>query len=125
MLAKKRHYPPNARWARTGGSRRASISTLASRSRHERRETLGGFIRWLQHDRVFVLRDRRLDGFRRRYRWLTPTERAAVVARFGEGARVVEVMGEFGVARTSACRIRDEAALMQPAGVAFAASVVV
>jgi transposase, IS30 family len=35
----------------------------------------------------------------------------AVGARFGAGARVAEVMAEFGLAHTSACRIRDEAAL--------------
>ena len=45
------------------------------------------------------------------YRWLTSRERAAVAARFGAGAGVREVMAEFGVPRTSACRIRDEAAL--------------
>lgn len=48
---------------------------------------------------------------RRRYRWLTPCERAAIVARFGAGARVREVMAEFGVPATTARRIRDEAAL--------------
>jgi IS30 family transposase len=42
---------------------------------------------------------------------LTSRERAAVAARFGAGAGVREVMAEFGVPRTSACRIRDEAAL--------------
>jgi transposase, IS30 family len=46
-------------------------------------------------------------------RWLTPVERGAVVARFRAGARVVEVMAEFGLARTSAYRIRDEAELVR------------
>ena len=44
---------------------------------------------------------------------LTPTERAAVVARFREGALVGEVMAEFGLPHTSACHIQDEAALMR------------
>jgi transposase, IS30 family len=44
---------------------------------------------------------------------LTPTERAAIVGRFRAGAEVAEVMAEFGVPRTSARRIRDEAALMR------------
>jgi IS30 family transposase len=43
---------------------------------------------------------------------LSPVERAAVVARFRAKAAVREVMEEFGVPRTSACRLRDEAALM-------------
>ena len=43
---------------------------------------------------------------------LSPVERAAVVARFRARAAVREVMEEFGVPRTSACRLRDEAALM-------------
>jgi IS30 family transposase len=42
---------------------------------------------------------------------LTPTERAAIVARFREGALVRELMAEFGVPRTSLWRIHDEAAL--------------
>jgi len=45
-------------------------------------------------------------------RWLTVVERGAVVARFRAGARVVEVMAEFGLARRSAYRIRDEAELV-------------
>src|SRR2546422_4011789 len=52
-------------------------------------------------------------GRRGRYRLLTPTERAAVVARFREGALVGEVMAEFGLPHTSACHIQDEAALMR------------
>jgi IS30 family transposase len=44
---------------------------------------------------------------------LTPTERAAIVARFRGGALVKEVMAEFGVPHTSACRVQDEAALMR------------
>jgi transposase, IS30 family len=50
-------------------------------------------------------------GVRGRYWLLTPTERAAIVARFREGALVREVMAEFGVPRTSLWRIQDEAAL--------------
>jgi transposase, IS30 family len=49
----------------------------------------------------------------RSYRWLTLVERRAVMARFRAGARVVEVMAEFGLPRTSACRIRDEAQLVR------------
>lgn len=45
------------------------------------------------------------------YRWLTPPERAAIAARFGAGVSVRGVMAEFGLPRTSACRIRAEAAL--------------
>ena len=54
----------------------------------------------------------RRRGRRGRYRLLSPGERAAVVARFGANAAVKEVMVEFGVPRTSACRLRDEAALI-------------
>jgi IS30 family transposase len=42
---------------------------------------------------------------------LTPIERAAVAAFFGAGASVSEVIDEFGVAATTARRVRDEAAL--------------
>ncbi len=42
---------------------------------------------------------------------MSPSERAAVLRRFREGAAVREVMVEFGVARTSAYRLRDEAFL--------------
>src|SRR6516165_3524995 len=52
-------------------------------------------------------------GPRGRYRLLTPTERAAIEARFRGGARVQEVMAEFGLPHTSACHIQDEAALMR------------
>jgi IS30 family transposase len=52
-------------------------------------------------------------GRRGRYRLLTSAERAAVVARFRAGARVQEVMAEFGLPHRSACRIRDEAWLMR------------
>jgi len=52
-------------------------------------------------------------GVRGPYRLLTPTERAAIEARFRGGALVKEVMAEFGVPHTSACRIQDEAALMR------------
>jgi IS30 family transposase len=49
---------------------------------------------------------------RGRYRLLTAVERAGVVARFRAGAQVGEVMAQYGLAHTSACRIRDEAALI-------------
>ena len=45
------------------------------------------------------------------YRWLTAPERAAIAARFGAGVSVREVVAEFGLPRTSACRIRDEVAV--------------
>jgi transposase, IS30 family len=50
-------------------------------------------------------------GLRVRYRWLRPAERAAIAARFAAGASVNEVVGAFGVSRTTACTVRDEAAL--------------
>src|SRR5262249_46670079 len=50
-------------------------------------------------------------GPRGRYRLLTPTERAAIETRFRAGALVKEVMAEFGLPHTSACKIQDEAAL--------------
>jgi transposase, IS30 family len=50
-------------------------------------------------------------GRPRRHRMLSVVERREVVARFRAGARVKEVMAEFGLAHSSACRIRDEAAL--------------
>jgi IS30 family transposase len=43
---------------------------------------------------------------------LTPTERAVVLARFGAGARVRDVMAEFGLPSSTASRIRDEALLV-------------
>jgi IS30 family transposase len=52
-------------------------------------------------------------GRRGRYRLLTPTERAAIEARFRAGARVRDVMAGFGVPHTSACRIQNEVALMR------------
>ena len=52
-------------------------------------------------------------GSRGRYRLLTPTERTAIEARFRRGALVVEVMAEFGLPHTSACRIQDEVALFR------------
>jgi transposase, IS30 family len=51
-------------------------------------------------------------GGRGRMRLLSPVERAAVWERFRARASVQEVMAEFGVAHTSACRLRDEAALL-------------
>ena len=50
-------------------------------------------------------------GRRGRYRLLTASERAVIVARFRAGARVKDVKGEFGLAHASACRIKDEAVL--------------
>jgi IS30 family transposase len=50
---------------------------------------------------------------RRWYRWLGRSERGEVLARFREGAGVGEVMVEFGVSRSSAYRLRDEAALVR------------
>jgi hypothetical protein len=52
-------------------------------------------------------------GRRGRYRLLTLTERAAIEARFRAGVRVRDVMAEFGVPHTSACRIQNEVALMR------------
>jgi transposase, IS30 family len=50
---------------------------------------------------------------RGRYRLLTPTVRSEIVARFGAGVGLREVMAGFGVPYTSARRIRDEAVLMR------------
>src|SRR4051812_29553043 len=52
-----------------------------------------------------------MAGRRGAFRWLTPVERAAIAARFRAGARVADVVVEFGVPRTSAARIRDADAL--------------
>jgi IS30 family transposase len=52
-------------------------------------------------------------GVRGSYRLVLPGERARIVLRFREGARVGDVVAEFGVPRSSAQRIRDEAALMR------------
>src|SRR3954451_17744646 len=52
-----------------------------------------------------------MAGRRGSFRWLSPVERAAIAARFRAGARVADVVAEFGVARTSAARIRDADAL--------------
>src|SRR3954468_3671336 len=52
-----------------------------------------------------------MAGGRGSFRWLTPVERAAIAARFRAGARVADVVAEFGVPRTSAARIRDADAL--------------
>src|SRR5215211_451444 len=52
-----------------------------------------------------------MAGRRGSFRWLTPVERAAIAARFRAGARVADVVAEFGMARTSAARIRDADAL--------------
>ena len=54
-----------------------------------------------------------MAGKRGRYRLLSPVERRVIVARFRAGARVKDVMAEFGLAHTSACRLRNEAALMR------------
>src|SRR3954464_5899339 len=53
---------------------------------------------------------------RARYRWVTPAERAAIAAGFGAGASVREMVGCFGVSRTTACRIGDQAALARRRG---------
>jgi transposase, IS30 family len=50
-------------------------------------------------------------GIRPLYRWLSPSERTAVMLRFGEGAAVEAVVAEFGVSRRHAYRLRDEAVL--------------
>jgi IS30 family transposase len=50
-------------------------------------------------------------GRRGPYRWLTPTQRDVIAARFGAGAGVREVVAEFGVSATTARRIRDAQAL--------------
>src|SRR3954468_15216312 len=52
-----------------------------------------------------------MAGRRGPFRWLTPVERAAIAARFRAGARVADVVVEFGVPRTLAARIRDADAL--------------
>ena len=52
-----------------------------------------------------------MAGRRGAFRWLSPVERAAIAARFRAGARVADVVVEFGLARTSAARIRDADAL--------------
>src|SRR4051812_50041973 len=52
-----------------------------------------------------------MAGRRGSFRWLSPVERAAIAARFRAGARVADVVAEFGVARTSAARIRGAGAL--------------
>src|SRR3954465_10693735 len=56
-----------------------------------------------------------MAGRRGAFRWLTPVERAAIAARFRAGARVADVVVEFGVPRTSAARIRDADALARRA----------
>ena len=48
-------------------------------------------------------------GRRGRYRWLSPGERSAIVARFRAGAAAREVMAEFAIPGTSAYRLRDQA----------------
>jgi transposase, IS30 family len=52
-------------------------------------------------------------GVRSPYRWLSPSERSAIYARFRGGAVVEEVIGEFGVSRRSAYRLRDEVVLVR------------
>jgi transposase, IS30 family len=53
-----------------------------------------------------------MSGRRGRYRLLGAGERAVVLARFRANAAAGEVMAEFGVSRSVAYRLRDEAALM-------------
>src|SRR4051812_40984845 len=57
-----------------------------------------------------------MAGRRGPFRWLTPVERAAIAARFRAGARVADVVVEFGVPPTSAARIRDADALARRRG---------
>jgi IS30 family transposase len=45
------------------------------------------------------------------YRWLTPADREAVLARVGAGERVVDVIAGLGVSSSSVYRILDEAVL--------------
>jgi IS30 family transposase len=45
------------------------------------------------------------------YRWLTPADHAAVLARVGAGERVVDVIAALGVSSSSVYRILDEAVL--------------
>lgn len=54
-----------------------------------------------------------MAGKRGRYRLVSVSERRVIVARFREGARVKDVMAEFGLAHSSASRIKHEAALMR------------
>jgi len=54
-----------------------------------------------------------LSGKRGRYRLVSVSERRVIVARFREGARVKDVMAEFGLAHSSASRIGHEAVLMR------------
>lgn len=63
-------------------------------------------------------------GRRGRYRLLTPTERAAIEARFRAGAWVREVMAEFGVPHTSASHSERSGTNAWASGL-FAAPVVV
>src|SRR4051795_9362592 len=50
-------------------------------------------------------------GGRGRYRWVTPPERAAIVARYGTGATMREVGAAFGVSAMTVSRIARDAAL--------------
>jgi IS30 family transposase len=52
-----------------------------------------------------------MAGGRRRYRWVTPAERAAIAAGFQAGATVRELAAAFGVSATTAWRIANDAAL--------------
>src|SRR4051794_16477197 len=45
------------------------------------------------------------------YRWVMPSERAVIAARYGAGATVREVAAEFGVSSTTVWRIAHDAAL--------------
>ena len=48
-----------------------------------------------------------------KYRWLSPTERSAIFARFRAGAAVKDVAAEFDVPSRSMYRLRDEVVVMR------------
>jgi transposase, IS30 family len=52
-----------------------------------------------------------MAGGRRRYRWVSPAQRAVVARRVGDGVRVAVVAAEFGVSPRTVQRIANEAAL--------------
>jgi IS30 family transposase len=52
-----------------------------------------------------------MAGGKRRYRWVSPAQRAVVARRVGDGVRVVVVAAEVGVSPRTVQRIANEAAL--------------